>query len=44
MEIREYHPPDESGWVLCRILSFLDTAYFDNVQQTKENIKIRLLN
>lgn len=36
MEIREYHPNDESGWVRCRVLSFLDTAYFDNVLQTKE--------
>ncbi|MFC0301200.1 GNAT family N-acetyltransferase [Virgibacillus soli] len=36
MEIREYHPHDEIGWVRCRVLSFLDTAYFDHVLQKKE--------
>jgi len=36
MEIREYNPCDESGWVRCRVLSFLDTAYFDNVLKEKE--------
>lgn len=36
MEIREYSPDDESGWVRCRVLSFLDTAYFDNVLKEKE--------
>lgn len=36
MEIRDYNPNDESGWVRCRVLSFLDTAYFDNVLKEKE--------
>lgn len=36
MEIRRYHPNDEMGWVRCRVLSFLDTAYFDHVLQEKE--------
>jgi ribosomal protein S18 acetylase RimI-like enzyme len=36
MEIREYKPSDERGWVRCRVLSFLDTAYFDNVLKEKE--------
>lgn len=36
MEIREYHSSDEEGWVRCRVLSFLDTAYFDNVLKEKE--------
>lgn len=36
MEIRKYSPDDESGWVRCRVLSFLNTAYFDNVLREKE--------
>lgn len=36
MEVREYKPKDEKGWVRCRTLSFLDTAYFDNVLREKE--------
>ncbi len=36
MEIREYKNIDEVGWIHCRVLAFLDTAYFDNVLQEKE--------
>ena len=36
MEIREYRKEDERGWVRCRVLSFLDTAYYDNVLKEKE--------
>src|SRR5699024_1787393 len=37
MEIRLYDPTmDEIGWVRCRVLSFLDTAYFDHVLTEKE--------
>lgn len=36
MKIRFYNPNDEVGWVRCRTLSFLDTAYFDNVLNKKE--------
>ncbi|WP_078596464.1 GNAT family N-acetyltransferase [Evansella clarkii] len=36
MEIRRYEPKDEKGWVRCRVLAFLDTAYFDNVKRQKE--------
>ena len=36
MHIRQYQAEDEIGWVRCRVLSFLDTAYFDNVFQKKE--------
>ncbi|MTW86790.1 GNAT family N-acetyltransferase [Virgibacillus dakarensis] len=46
MEIREYTSNDEQGWVRCRILSFLDTAYFDNVlteKETYENPSIELV-
>ncbi|WP_077247503.1 GNAT family N-acetyltransferase [Bacillus sp. FJAT-27225] len=36
MEIRKYRNEDELGWVRCRVLSFLDTAYYDNVLKEKE--------
>lgn len=36
MEIRAYQENDEISWVRCRVLSFLDTAYFDNVLKEKE--------
>ena len=36
MLIRDYCDNDERGWLQCRVLSFLDTAYFDNVLQEKE--------
>ena len=34
--IRNYQPTDETSWLRCRVLSFLDTAYFDNVLRQKE--------
>src|SRR5690625_268498 len=37
MKIRLYDPTkDEVGWLRCRVLAFLDTAYFDNVLIKKE--------
>ena len=36
IEIRAYRKEDETGWVRCRVLSFLDTAYYDNVLREKE--------
>ncbi|OOP68088.1 GNAT family N-acetyltransferase, partial [Heyndrickxia oleronia] len=39
MEIREYHSNDEVGWLRCRALSFLHTAYYDNVLREKEHYK-----
>lgn len=36
MEVRNYEPEDEVGWLRCRALSFLDTAYFDHVLTKKE--------
>ncbi|MDQ0208768.1 GNAT family N-acetyltransferase [Alkalicoccobacillus murimartini] len=36
MEIRSYVSSDEVSWVRCRVLSFLDTAYYDNVLTQKE--------
>jgi ribosomal protein S18 acetylase RimI-like enzyme len=35
--IRRYEEADERGWVICRVLSFLDSAFFDDVRQTKEH-------
>ena len=37
MNIRSYHPTDEAQWLRCRVLAFLDTAYFDHVLQEKEH-------
>ncbi|MDZ5712630.1 GNAT family N-acetyltransferase [Jeotgalibacillus haloalkalitolerans] len=39
MIIRNYKTDDEVGWVRCRVLSFLDTAYYDNVLKNKETYK-----
>jgi len=36
MMIREYRSTDEAGWVQCRLLSFLDCSYFDDVRKEKE--------
>lgn len=33
--IRNYSPEDEQGWLRCRALGFLGTAYFDDVLTTK---------
>ncbi len=34
--IRAYEPTDEQGWLRCRVLAFLDTAYFDSVEREKQ--------
>jgi len=33
--IRPFDPADEQKWLRCRVLSFLDSAYFDNVERAK---------
>lgn len=33
--IRPYQPADETQWLRCRVLAFLDTTYFDNVERKK---------
>lgn len=46
MIIRPYRSIDETGWLRCRVLAFLDTAYFDHVIRTKdkyENPSIELV-
>ncbi|MHA2461347.1 MAG: GNAT family N-acetyltransferase [Candidatus Thorarchaeota archaeon] len=35
--IREYSKHDEKGWVRCRVLAFLDSAYYDDVYREKEH-------
>ena len=35
--IRPYRDEDKRGWVVCRVLSFLGSAFFDVVRQTKEH-------
>jgi ribosomal protein S18 acetylase RimI-like enzyme len=34
--IRPYQDEDECGWVVCRVVSFLDTAFYDDVRRSKE--------
>jgi ribosomal protein S18 acetylase RimI-like enzyme len=34
--IRPHEPRDERGWLICRLLSFFDTAFFDDVARSKE--------
>jgi GNAT superfamily N-acetyltransferase len=33
--VRDYHQDDEQSWLRCRVLSFLDTCYFDDVVVAK---------
>ncbi|ADB35568.1 GCN5-related N-acetyltransferase [Kribbella flavida DSM 17836] len=33
--LRDYRPEDETSWLRCRVLGFLDTAYFDDVAVRK---------
>ena len=35
--VRSYEPADEVGWVRCRVLSFLDSAFWDAVEREKEH-------
>lgn len=37
IEIRDYRPADEQAWLRCRVLSFLGTAYFDDVTPAKQS-------
>ncbi|MFG3369638.1 GNAT family N-acetyltransferase [Streptomyces sp. NPDC048156] len=37
--IREYRPADEISWLRCRVLSFLNTPYFDDVLTTKPEVR-----
>jgi N-acetylglutamate synthase-like GNAT family acetyltransferase len=35
--VRSYEPADEVGWVRCRVLSFLGSAFWDAVEREKEH-------
>lgn len=35
--VRPYRLEDEAGWIRCRALSFLGSAYFDDVRREKEH-------
>jgi GNAT superfamily N-acetyltransferase len=37
--IRPYADADERGWLECRVLAFLDSAYYDAVEREKEHYK-----
>jgi len=34
--IRPYRDEDARGWIVCRVLSFLDSAFYDDVRREKE--------
>ena len=36
INIRDYVDADESDWVRCRLISFLDSSYYDDVKTAKE--------
>lgn len=36
LTIRRYRKTDETSWLRCRVLGFLDSAYFDDVLRHKE--------
>ena len=36
--IREYTPADETAWLRCRVLAFLDTSFYDSVVPSKPAI------
>ena len=35
LKIRDYRTPDEGSWLRCRLLSFFDTDYYDDVKISK---------
>ncbi len=36
VQIRPYRTEDEAGWVRCRVLSFLDCSYWNDIKREKE--------
>lgn len=36
--IRDYRTSDETSWLRCRVLAFLDTAYYDDVWTAKPRL------
>jgi ribosomal protein S18 acetylase RimI-like enzyme len=46
LTVRPFDPADEVGWVRCRVLAFLDSAFYDDVERHKpryENPAIELV-
>ena len=39
IEIRAYEEKDENQWLRCRVVSFLDCSYYNDVLQEKEKYK-----
>lgn len=39
MKIRDYRTEDELGWLRCRVMSFLDCSYYNDVFTSKETYK-----
>lgn len=37
--VRDYRASDERSWLRCRILGFLDTAYFDDVWTSRPSVE-----
>lgn len=38
--IRDYQPSDETSWLRCRVVAFLDTCYFDDVCARKPDVDV----
>jgi ribosomal protein S18 acetylase RimI-like enzyme len=36
--VRQYQSDDHDGWVRCRVLSFLDTQYYDDVRPSRAKL------
>ena len=36
MEIRKYKDTDKNSWIRCRVISFMDSSYYDDVQNFRE--------
>lgn len=41
--VRAYQPGDETGWLRCRVVAFLDSAYYDDVSREKERYESRAI-
>lgn len=39
LRIRDYRGSDEGSWLRCRVLGFLDTAYFDDVWVSRPSVE-----
>lgn len=44
MQIRQYLKSDEQEWLKCRLLSFYDSSYFDNIVQSKDEYSLEDVN